>query len=123
MRMKKISYQLPSSIVAQQHQEQQQYWLSCQRSYTFQPIYQVTGRLMAIELLTAVSHPSAPQQRISPERYFAALSVNQRLHIIQEQLEMLRGWERFLSARIASPPSISTGRPCWLSSIMGRCAR
>ncbi len=104
MRMKKISYQLPSSIVAQQHQEQQQYWLSCQRSYTFQPIYQVTGRLMAIELLTGVSHPSAPQQRISPERYFAALSVNQRLHIIQEQLEMLRGWERFFvgSDRVAS---------------------
>lgn len=99
-----MSHPLPSSIVAQPHQEQQQYWLACQRSYTFQPIYQVTGRLMAIELLTAVSHPAAPGQAISPERYFAALSITQRLHIIQEQLELLRRWEDFFigSDRVAS---------------------
>ncbi|MFD1800967.1 cyclic-guanylate-specific phosphodiesterase [Mixta tenebrionis] len=104
MRLKKLSYRLPSSIVSPQHQEPQRYWLACQRAYTFQPIYQVTGRLMAIELLTAVTHPCAPTQRISPERYFAALSVRQRLAIIYEQLELLGSREHFFldSDRVAS---------------------
>lgn len=97
MMMNKISHRLPSSIVMQQHQNQRNYWLKCQRFYTFQPIYQVTGRLMAIELLTAVSHPSAPGQKLSPERYFAALDIPQRLHVIQEQLELLSRWEHFFA--------------------------
>ncbi len=97
MMMNKISHRLPSSIVIQQHQERRHYWLECQRFYTFQPIYQVTGRLMAIELLTAVSHPSAPGQKQSPERYFAALDISQRLYVIQEQLELLSRWEHFFA--------------------------
>ncbi|MEQ4531495.1 MAG: cyclic-guanylate-specific phosphodiesterase [Mixta sp.] len=97
MMMNKISHRLPSSIVMQQRQEQRHYWLSCQRIYTFQPIYQVTGRLMAIELLTAVTHPSAPGQRLSPERYFAALETSQRLHVIREQLELLSRWTHFFA--------------------------
>lgn len=97
MMMNRISHRLPSSIVMQQHQKQRHFWQRCQRFYTFQPIYQVTGRLMAIELLTAVSHPSAPGQKLSPERYFAALDISQRLHVIQEQLELLSHWESFFA--------------------------
>lgn len=104
MRMKYISQRLPSSIVAQQPQEQRIYWQTCRRFYPFQPIYRVTGRLMAIELLTAVDHPSAPDQRLSPEAYFAALDSTQRLHIIKEQLELLLRRDRFFqgTALVAS---------------------
>ncbi|MBP2168882.1 EAL domain-containing protein (putative c-di-GMP-specific phosphodiesterase class I) [Erwinia toletana] len=93
MMLKHISHRLPSSIVVQKHQEERQYWKQCQRLYTFQPIYEVSGRLMAIELLTAVFHPAAPSQRLSPEDYFAALDISQRLHIVEEQLELLSQWE------------------------------
>ncbi len=33
------------------------FWLQCERAYTWQPIYQTCGRLMAVELLTVVTHP------------------------------------------------------------------
>ncbi|AHY09738.1 c-di-GMP phosphodiesterase [Serratia plymuthica] len=74
----------------------QRYWRQCRRLYTFQPIYRTSGALLAIELLTVVYHPSAPDKPQSPERYFAALDVSSRLRIIQEQLSFLQGWQPHL---------------------------
>ncbi|MEH0834387.1 cyclic-guanylate-specific phosphodiesterase [Pectobacterium cacticida] len=68
-------------------------WRLCQRKYTFQPIYRTSGRLMAIELLTAVSSPTAPPTLISPEKYFANIDVETRLSIIVEQLQLLSKWQ------------------------------
>ena len=53
--------------------QEHRYWLQCERAYTYQPIYRTDGRLMAIEILTVVTHPSNPSQRIAPDRYFAEL--------------------------------------------------
>ncbi|MGM3175909.1 cyclic-guanylate-specific phosphodiesterase [Dickeya lacustris] len=73
------------------------YWHCCHRRYRFQPIYRTSGRLMGIELLTAVFHPSAPQKFLSPEIYFTHLNVDERLDIVIEQLKLLRQWdERFV---------------------------
>ncbi|MEM6052023.1 cyclic-guanylate-specific phosphodiesterase [Erwinia sp. P7711] len=93
MVLNKISHRLPPSYVVKKQQEERLYWQECQRSYRFQPIYLVTGSLMAIELLTAVFHPSAPDQPLSPECYFAALEIDHRLQILIEQLELLAQWE------------------------------
>ncbi len=98
MVLKNISHRLPPSIVVQEQQNERGYWQQCRRIYTFQPIYRVTGSLMAIELLTAVYHPSAPSQRLSPEAYFTALEPVERLKIIQEQLELLETWQQKLTA-------------------------
>ncbi|WP_147193829.1 cyclic-guanylate-specific phosphodiesterase [Pantoea sp. MBD-2R] len=98
MVLKNVSHRLPPSIVVHEQQEERLYWQQCQRIYTFQPIYRVTGSLMAIELLTAVHHPSAPSQRLSPEAYFAALEPVERLKIIYEQLELLETWQPKLTA-------------------------
>jgi EAL domain-containing protein (putative c-di-GMP-specific phosphodiesterase class I) len=75
----------------------QHYWRQCRRQYTFQPIYRTCGTLMALELLTAVYHPDAPEKPLSPEHYFAALDVRKRLQIIQEQLELLQYWQPLLT--------------------------
>lgn len=90
--MKDFTHRRPCSLDAQPF-DTHLFWQQCQRHYTFQPIYRVTGRLVAIELLTAVTHPSAPQTRVSPEDYFAALTVPQRLDIIKEQLVQLAQWQ------------------------------
>lgn len=92
MVMKNISHRLASSIDTHPEQETCLFWQQCQRFYTFQPIYQISGRLMAIELLTAVSHPSAPEKSLSPETYFGALEVPQRLSVVHEQLTLLTQW-------------------------------
>jgi len=93
MVLKNIRHRLPPSTVLKQQQQERLYWRQCQRTYTFQPIYRVTGSLMAIELLTAVFHPAAPEQRLSPESYFAALDTAERVLIIREQLELLQTWQ------------------------------
>lgn len=36
--------------------QERRFWLQ-ERAYTWQPIYQTCGRLMAVELLTVVTHP------------------------------------------------------------------
>ena len=69
--------------------QEHRYWLQCERAYTYQPIYRTDGRLMAIEILTVVTHPSNPSQRIAPDRYFAEVAVRQRLDVLEEQLRML----------------------------------
>jgi EAL domain-containing protein (putative c-di-GMP-specific phosphodiesterase class I) len=99
MVMKNLSHRLPVSNELEQQQETRLFWQKCQRFYTFQPIYQVSGRLLAIELLTAVTHPSAPEKRLSPEDYFEALTIAQRLGVVQEQLELLITWSAFFNQR------------------------
>ena len=75
--------------------QEHRYWLQCERAYTFQPIYRTDGKLMAIEILTVVTHPSNPTQRIAPDRYFAQLPVRHRLDILEEQLSMLAAKQDF----------------------------
>jgi len=95
MVMKNLIHRLPSSLALEQQQETSLFWQQCQRLYTFQPIYQVSGRLLAIELLTAITHPSATEKRLSPEHYFDALNMAQRLDIVHEQLDLLLQWSHF----------------------------
>ena len=75
--------------------QEHRYWLQCERAYTYQPIYRIDGRLMAVEILTVVTHPSNPGQRIAPDRYFAEVSVRQRLDVLEEQLKMLSTYAAF----------------------------
>ena len=77
--------------------QEHRYWLQCERAYTYQPIYRTDGKLMAIEILTVVTHPSNPAQRIAPDRYFAELPVRHRLDILEEQLSMLAAKQDFFA--------------------------
>lgn len=97
--------------------QEHRYWLQCERAYTYQPIYRTDGRLMAIEILTVVTHPSNPSQRIAPDRYFAEVAVRQRLDVLEEQLRMLATKQAFSNSTLSSPRSTSMDPPCW------RCAR
>nr|WP_309484722.1 hypothetical protein [Candidatus Pantoea persica]MBA2817600.1 Cyclic di-GMP phosphodiesterase YhjH [Candidatus Pantoea persica] len=97
MVMKNISHRLPSSTDINQRQEARLFWQQCQRFYTFQPIYQVSGRLLAIEILTAVMHATTPEKRLSPESYFEALGIEQRLHVVHEQPTLLKEWHAFFA--------------------------
>ncbi|MCW2096911.1 UNVERIFIED_ORG: EAL domain-containing protein (putative c-di-GMP-specific phosphodiesterase class I) [Enterobacter sp. BIGb0239] len=65
---------------------------------------------MAIEILTVVTHPSNPTQRIAPDRYFAEVSVRQRLDVLEEQLEML-GTKRDFFARHDILASVNVDGP------------
>lgn len=78
--------------------QEHRYWLQCERAYTYQPIYRIDGSLMAIEILTVVTHPSNPGQRIAPDRYFAQIPVRQRLDVLEEQLTMLGTKQAFFKA-------------------------
>ena len=42
----------------------------------------------AIEVLTVVTHPSNPSQRIAPDRYFAEVAVRQRIEVIVKNLAL-----------------------------------
>lgn len=114
MVMESISQWLPSSTDLNSQPETPHFWLQCQRFYRFQPIYQVTGRLLAIELLTAITHPSAPEETLSPEAYFAGLEIAQRLHVVQEQLELLTQWAPFFEQN-AVVASVNIDGPSLLS--------
>lgn len=63
--------------------------LQCTRTYDYQPICRTDGRLLGVELLTAVTHPDALGQRLAPDRYFSALPVRHHIMIIEEQLRLL----------------------------------
>lgn len=84
-----IIQQLSTSAASPECLQERRYWLQCERAYTFQPIYQTNGRLLAVELLTVVTHPDNPAQCIAPDRYFAEVAVRQRIEVIKEQLCLL----------------------------------
>lgn len=123
-----LSHRFPLSNVVTKQQDERLYWQECQRIYTFQPIYRVTGSLMAIELLTAVFHPAEPGKRVSPESYFAALEIPQRLHIVTEQLELLAEWETLFtssgtvaSVNIDGPTLLELQHHAAIRQLVARC--
>lgn len=69
--------------------QERRFWLQCERAYTWQPIYQTCGRLMAVELLTVVTHPLNPSQRLPPDRYFTEITVSYRMEVVKEQIDLL----------------------------------
>jgi hypothetical protein len=83
--------------------QEHRYWLQCERAYTYQPIYRTDGRLMAIEILTVVTHPSNPTQRIAPDRYFAEVAVRQRLTCWKSSFVCWRRSSPFSNSTISSP--------------------
>ncbi|CNI12596.1 cyclic-guanylate-specific phosphodiesterase [Yersinia ruckeri] len=95
----KISDLLAPSLVALDCNKGFNFWRQCQCRYTFQPIYRTSGTLLAIELLTAVYHPSSPETRLSPEDYFSAISIRARLNVVLEQLELVRQWHGLFTHR------------------------
>ena len=92
MKLEQVIQRLSLPEAGAEHVESLQdrrYWLQCELAYTYQPIYKTDGRLMAIELLTVVTHPSDPEKRIAPDRYFAEVAVRHRIDVVKEQLAVL----------------------------------
>ena len=89
MKLKQVTQRLPLPAANIENLQERRFWLQCERAYTYQPIYKTDGRLLAVELLTVVTHPREPDRRIPPDRYFSELPVRQRLMVIDEQLSVL----------------------------------
>ncbi|EAO5848800.1 cyclic-guanylate-specific phosphodiesterase [Salmonella enterica] len=87
--IKQVIQQLRVPDAGIENLQERRYWLQCERAYTYQPIYQTDGRLMAVELLTVVTHLDNPSRRIAPDRYFAELAVRHRIDVVKEQLHQL----------------------------------
>lgn len=81
--IKQVIQQLRVPDAGIENLQERRYWLQCERAYTYQPIYQTDGRLMAVELLTVVTHPDNPSKRIAPDRYFAELAVRHRIDVVK----------------------------------------
>lgn len=88
--IKQVTQQLITPDASIESLLERRYWLQCERAYTYQPIYQTNGRLMAVEPLTVVSHPDNPAQRLAPDRYFAEIAVRHRIDVVKEQLLQLQ---------------------------------
>lgn len=97
MKLKQVIQQLSIPDAGLESLQERRYWLECERAYTYQPIYKTDGRLMAIEVLTVVTHPDHPGQRIAPDRYFAEVAVRQRIDVVKEQLAVLRASHAFFT--------------------------
>lgn len=93
--IKQVIQQLSIPDAGIESLQERRFWLQCERAYTYQPIYQTSGRLMAVELLTVVTHPDNPAQRLAPDRYFAEVAVRHRIDVVEEQLALLEKNERF----------------------------
>lgn len=93
MKLKQITHRLNTAEASIESLQERRFWLQCQRQYTFQPIYKIDGTLMAVELLTVVTHPGEADIRIPPDRYFASISTRSRLLVIEEQLRLLETWQ------------------------------
>lgn len=97
MKLKQVIQRLSLPDAGIESLQERRYWLECERAYTYQPIYKIDGRLMAVEVLTVVTHPEHPGQRIAPDRYFAEVAVRQRIDIVKEQLAVLTAKQDFFS--------------------------
>jgi EAL domain-containing protein (putative c-di-GMP-specific phosphodiesterase class I) len=107
MKLKQDIQQFSMPEASIENLQEHRYWLQCERAYTYQPIYRIDGRLMAIEILTVVTHPANPEQRIAPDRYFAGVPVRQRLDVLEEQLTLLTTREEFfLSQQILASVNV-----------------
>ena len=89
MKLKQVIQRLNYSEASIESLQERRFWLQCERAYTYQPIYKTDGRLMAVEVLTIVTHPSQPDQRIPPDRYFSEVAVRQRVDVVHEQIALL----------------------------------
>ena len=71
MNLKQVTHRLALPSASVESLQERRYWLQCERTYTYQPIYRTDGRLLAVELLTIVTHPSdpSPRWRCSPKRF------------------------------------------------------
>lgn len=72
--IKQVIQQLRVPDAGIENLQERRYWLQCERAYTYQPIYQTDGRLMAVELLTVVTHPDNPFQTYCPGSLFRGVS-------------------------------------------------
>lgn len=97
MKLKQVISRLNIPEASIESLQERRYWLQCERAYTYQPIYKTDGNLMAVEVLTIVTHPSNPTQRIAPDRYFAEVAVRQRLDVVEEQVKMLAEQDAFFT--------------------------
>ncbi|XTZ38602.1 cyclic-guanylate-specific phosphodiesterase [Salmonella enterica] len=95
MKLRQVIQRLNMRDASIESLQERRYWLQCERAYTYQPIYKTDGRLMAIEVLTVVTHPSQPEKRIAPDRYFSAVPVRQRVDIVHEQVTLLAALRDF----------------------------
>ena len=97
--------------------QERRFWLQCERAYTWQPIYQTCGRLMAVELLTVVTHPLNPSQRLPPDRYFTEITVSHRMEVVKEQIDLLdktlskvADWLKFAEAKNGALVAVGCGK-------------
>ncbi|KIS41241.1 cyclic-guanylate-specific phosphodiesterase [Kosakonia radicincitans] len=97
MKLKQVTQRLNIPEASIERLEERRYWLQCERAYTYQPIYKTDGRLMAVEVLTIVTHPSQPDQRIAPDRYFSQIPVRLRVDVVHEQVELLAEQRAFFA--------------------------
>ncbi|WP_342323137.1 cyclic-guanylate-specific phosphodiesterase [Kosakonia sp. BYX6] len=97
MMLKQVIQRLNIPEASIESLQERRYWLQCERAYTYQPIYKTDGRLMAIEVLTIVTHPSQPEQRIAPDRYFSEVAVRQRVDVVHEQIALLAEQKDFFA--------------------------
>ncbi|EPK9808299.1 cyclic-guanylate-specific phosphodiesterase [Citrobacter freundii] len=67
--IKQVTQQLITLDASIENLQERRYWLQCERAYTYQPIYQTNGRLMAVELLASVNvdGPTLIAMRQDPE--------------------------------------------------------
>ncbi|PHM90458.1 cyclic-guanylate-specific phosphodiesterase, partial [Salmonella enterica subsp. enterica serovar Typhimurium] len=86
---------VPDAVI--ENLQELRYWLQCERAYTYQPIYQTDGRVMAVELLTVVTHPDNHSRRLAPDRYFAELAVLRRIDVVKERLPLLEQKANFFT--------------------------
>lgn len=111
--------------------QERRFWLQCERAYTWQPIYQTCGRLMAVELLTAVTHPLNPSQRLPPDRYFTEITVSHRMEVVKEQIDLLAQKADFFIEHgllasvilmvLRSSPCVSNQKSCARLSVFPGC--
>ncbi|QEM89295.1 cyclic-guanylate-specific phosphodiesterase [Kosakonia radicincitans] len=97
MKLKQVIQRLNIPEASIESLEERRYWLQCERAYTYQPIYKTDGRLMAVEVLTIVTHPSQPDQRIAPDRYFSQIPVRLRVEVVHEQVKLLAEQRTFFA--------------------------
>ncbi|TCC03086.1 cyclic-guanylate-specific phosphodiesterase [Kosakonia quasisacchari] len=95
MKLKQVIQQLNIPEASIESLQERRYWLQCERAYTYQPIYKINGRLMAVEVLTIVTHPSQPETRIAPDRYFSEVAVRHRVDVVHEQVALLAEQKEF----------------------------
>ncbi|WP_437891235.1 cyclic-guanylate-specific phosphodiesterase [Phytobacter sp. V91] len=97
MKLKQVIQRLNYPEASIESLQERRFWLQCERAYTYQPIYKTDGRLMAIEVLTIVTHPGKPDERIAPDRYFSEVPVRQRVEVVHEQIALLAEQKAFFT--------------------------